>query len=170
MKAQHARRCHLYQSVCAQPRPLADDVSLPAFAAVRLLLTDGPPAPCNNRSISPGFRAHSSKPTAAACSWQMGQTDGRTPDSCIDPASVMDDAAERRAVAHSAKHYRMAGRFNIFFAISDISNSNCWYHYFQLVQCCIVDISNSKQWYQHFILVISTIRIVDISNSNCRYR
>ena len=131
MKAQHARRCHLYRSVCAQPRPLADDVSLPAFAAVRLLLTDSPPAPCNNRSISPGFRAHSSKPTAAACSWQMGQTDGRTPDSCIDPASVMDDAAERRAVAHSAKHYRMAGRFNIFsqlvisaIRIADITISN----------------------------------------------
>jgi len=44
-----------------------------------------PPArrPCSNRSISPGRRAHSSKPAAAACDGRLNwgterQTDGRT--------------------------------------------------------------------------------------------
>jgi len=44
--------------------------------AARLLVTAGP-QPCSNRSISPGRRAHSSKPAAAACGGRMGQTDGR---------------------------------------------------------------------------------------------
>jgi len=38
--------------------------------------------PCSNRSISPARQAHSSKPAA-----MMGQTDKRTPDQYIDPAS-----------------------------------------------------------------------------------
>ena len=44
-------------------------------AAARLLLAAGP-FPCSNRSISPGRRAHSSKP-AAACGGRMGQTDNK---------------------------------------------------------------------------------------------
>jgi len=42
-----------------------------AAAAAQLLLTTGPSA---IHSISPGRRAHSSKPAAAVCG---GQTDGR---------------------------------------------------------------------------------------------
>ena len=39
-----------------------------------------PPArrPCSNRSISPGYLAHSIKPAAAACSRRVGQTDIQT--------------------------------------------------------------------------------------------
>jgi len=46
-------------------------VTLLAFAAER--------RPCSNRSISPGRRAHSSKPAAAACGGfaVVGQTDSR---------------------------------------------------------------------------------------------
>jgi len=54
--------------VRGHPRPLADNVALLYYvlhAAARLLLTAGPP--CSNRSMSPGRRAHSSKPAAAAC-------------------------------------------------------------------------------------------------------
>ena len=48
---------------------------------------------CNNRSISPSCRAHSSEPAVATCGGRTGQTDRqtrtdeRTPDSCIDAAA-----------------------------------------------------------------------------------
>jgi len=50
-------------------------VTLLAFAAGRW--------PCSKRSISPGRRAHSTKPAAAAAG---ARTDGHTLDSFIDPA------------------------------------------------------------------------------------
>jgi len=57
-------------------------VALPAFAAVRhaaalLLLTAGCP-PAVQKSISPGRRAHSSKPAAVTCGGRMRQTDRQT--------------------------------------------------------------------------------------------
>jgi len=45
-------------------------VTLLAFAAER--------RPCSNRSISPGRRAHSSKPTTAECGVRFDGTDGQT--------------------------------------------------------------------------------------------
>ena len=50
------------QQVCCQPRALADNVALPAFAAAaRLLLTDGPAAVQKSIDISwpPGPQQHS---------------------------------------------------------------------------------------------------------------
>jgi len=75
-----------------QNRTSADNVALPAFAAARraaarLMLTVGPPAVQQSIDIS-WPPAHSSKPAAAACGGQVGQTDRQTvPDSCINPAS-----------------------------------------------------------------------------------
>jgi len=71
------------EQVCVRLSASADNVTLLAFAAER--------RPCSNRPISAGRRAHSSKPTAAACGGRMvgrtdGQTDRRTLDSFVDPA------------------------------------------------------------------------------------
>ena len=59
------------KEVCVQLPTSADNVTLLAFAAER--------RPCSNRSISPGRRAHSSKPAAAAFGGfaVVGQTDTR---------------------------------------------------------------------------------------------
>jgi len=71
------------KQVCVQLAASADDVALPAFAAVRraaarLLLTAG---------CAAIDRYHgSSKPAAASCGARTGRTDRRTPGSCIDPA------------------------------------------------------------------------------------
>jgi len=43
--------------------------------------------PCIKPLIFPGHQAHSSKPTEAACGGWMGQTDGWTQDSFVDPAT-----------------------------------------------------------------------------------
>jgi len=66
-----------------QNRTSADNVALPAFAAVRraaarLMLTVGPPAVQQSIDIS-WPPAHRSKPAAAACGGQVGQTDRRCP-------------------------------------------------------------------------------------------
>ena len=66
-----------------QNRTSADNVALPAFAAARraaarLMLTVGPPAVQQSIDIS-WPPAHSSKPAAAACGGQVGQTDRRCP-------------------------------------------------------------------------------------------
>jgi len=47
---------------------------------------------------------------------------------------------------------------------------NCWYHHFELVISAIriADITNSKCWYQQFELLRQ--RIVDINNSNYWYQ
>jgi len=59
------------QTVCAQLPTSADNVTLLAVVAER--------QPCSNRSLSPGRRAHSSKPAAAACGRRMrGRTDRLT--------------------------------------------------------------------------------------------
>ena len=66
------------QYVYVQPCPLADNMTLPAFAAARraaaqLLLTAGRAA----IDRSPGCRVHISKPAAAAGEWDR-QTDRQT--------------------------------------------------------------------------------------------
>ena len=79
------------KQVCVQLPTSADNVALPAFAAARraaarLLLGAGRAA----IDRSHGRRAHSSKPAAGACGGRMAQTDrqtdGGTPDRCIDSA------------------------------------------------------------------------------------
>ena len=80
--------CYAHEQVCVQLSTSADSVTIPAFAATRraaarLLLTAGPPHV--QQPIESG-RAHSGKPAAAACHGRMGQIDGRTPDSCLDPS------------------------------------------------------------------------------------
>ena len=71
------------------PHKLNDEVQLPTSDAWQY---GTPCICCSNRSISPGRRAHSSKPDAAACGGKWDErtnreTDRRTePDSCIDPA------------------------------------------------------------------------------------
>ena len=61
-------QCPIKRGVCGQLPTSADNVTLLALAAER--------RPCGNRSISPGRRAHSSKP-AAPCGRMTGQTDRR---------------------------------------------------------------------------------------------
>jgi len=55
----------------------ADNVVLRAFAAAC--------RQCNNRLISPGRRRRKQQQTQSSRMQMTGQTDGRTPDSCIDP-------------------------------------------------------------------------------------
>ena len=64
---------YLRYDVCVQLPTSADSVTLLAFAAERRA------AVRRCRSISPAWRAHDSKPAAAACGGRMmGQTDRRT--------------------------------------------------------------------------------------------
>ena len=71
------------KSVFVQLPTSADNVALPAFAAVPCGAAAADRRPCRSRSISPARRAHSSKPAAVAGD---GRTDRRKHDSCIDPA------------------------------------------------------------------------------------
>ena len=67
------------KQVCVQLPTSAENVSLPAFAAGCHAVRCGCCwEPGSNRSISPALRAHGSKPIAAACGGQLGQTDGWT--------------------------------------------------------------------------------------------
>ena len=83
----------LSTSLCSAAFRLADNVALAAFAAARraaarLLLTSGPPAVQQSIDMSwrPGPQQQTHTNGARQASGTDGQTDGRTPDSCIDPA------------------------------------------------------------------------------------
>ena len=65
------------KQVCVQLPTYTDNMALPTFTCCCCCC-------CSNWLVSPARWAHSSKPTA--CSSQVGQTDRRMPDSCIDTA------------------------------------------------------------------------------------
>ena len=62
----YQKTVHFWQ-VCVQLPTSADNVTLFIFAAKC--------QPCSSRLISPGRRAHSSKPARVVCEWMDGQTD-----------------------------------------------------------------------------------------------
>jgi len=81
---------------------LADNVALAAFAAARraaarLLLTSGPPAVQQSIDMSwrPGPQQQTHTNGARQASGTDGQTDGRTPDSCIDPGALCGQSIAR---------------------------------------------------------------------------
>jgi len=67
------------QQVCIQPRPLAVNMALPAFAAERRAA-----APCYRSSVACDRAV--SKQFLRYCNGTDRRTDRRTPDSCIHPA------------------------------------------------------------------------------------
>jgi len=87
-----------FKQVGVQLLTPADNVAL--LAATWLLLAAGP-FPCSNRSISPGHRAHSSKP-AAACGGRKGQTDNKRQTDGRTDARQM----HRPCCAHICGHYQ----------------------------------------------------------------
>ena len=113
-------------------------------------------APGSNRSISPAGRALSNKPAAAACDGRMmGQTDrqatnGRTPDSCINPAphtmrsvpkvqigneSVPIQLARAGAVGWPFTMLKYKYIFQIKYTEATISNSTPKLIWFELAKC-----------------------------------
>jgi len=83
----------MVKHICVQLPMPPDNAALPAFAAARrvaarLLLTADPPAVQQSIDISwqPGPQQQTRGSGVRQPDGTDGQTDGRTPDSCIDPA------------------------------------------------------------------------------------